>query len=96
VFWLLSKENALMTLGITHLPKHSSFGLYWISNRYQSNKRKKKCRNFVKKLDYETAKSFLKSGKISCGMEVFFIWSAASLKLSKSFLNQMMNSLFVP
>jgi mannose-1-phosphate guanylyltransferase len=91
-FDFCSKENALMTLGIQPTFPNTGFG-YIEYDKTDANPIKK-VSQFREKPDYETAKSFLKSGNFLWNGGIF-IWSAKSITEAFEKFQPQMNSLFL-
>ena len=90
-FDFCSKENALMTLGIQPTFPNTGFG-YIEFDKTDANPIKK-VSQFCEKPDYETAKSFLKSGNFLWNGGIF-IWSAKSITEAFEKFQPQMNALF--
>jgi mannose-1-phosphate guanylyltransferase len=91
-FDFCSKENALMTLGIQ--PTFANTGFGYIEYDEADNNPIKKVNQFREKPDYETAKSFLKSGNFLWNGGIF-IWSVKSITEAFAQFQPHMNALFV-
>jgi len=91
-FDFCSKENALMTLGIQPTFPNTGFG--YIEYDKKDVNPIKKVSQFREKPDYETAKSFLKSGNFLWNGGIF-IWSAKSIIESFEKFQPQMNTLFL-
>ena len=91
-FDFCSKENALMTLGIQPTFPNTGFG-YIEYDKTDANPIKK-VSQFREKPDYETAKSFLKSGNFLWNGGIF-IWSAKSITEAFEKFQPKMNELFL-
>ena len=91
-FDFCSKENALMTLGIQPTFPNTGFG--YIEYDKTDVNPIKKVSQFREKPDYETAKSFLKSGNFLWNGGIF-IWSAKSIIESFEKFQPQMNALFI-
>jgi mannose-1-phosphate guanylyltransferase len=91
-FDFCSKENALMTLGIQPTFPNTGFG-YIEYDKTDANPIKK-VSQFREKPDYETAKSFLKSGNFLWNGGIF-IWSAKSITEAFEKFQPQMNALFL-
>jgi mannose-1-phosphate guanylyltransferase len=91
-FDFCSKENALMTLGIQPTFPNTGFG-YIEYDKTDANPIKK-VSQFREKPDYETAKSFLKSGNFLWNGGIF-IWSAKSITEAFEQFQPQMNALFL-
>jgi mannose-1-phosphate guanylyltransferase len=91
-FDFCSKENALMTLGIQPTFPNTGFG-YIEFDKTDANPIKK-VSQFREKPDYETAKSFLKSGNFLWNGGIF-IWSAKSITEAFEKFQPQMNTLFL-
>mgnify|MGYP000977436003 FL=1 len=91
-FDFCSKENALMTLGIQPTFPNTGFG-YIEYDKTDANPIKK-VSQFREKPDYETAKSFLKSGNFLWNGGIF-IWSAKSITEAFEKFQPQMNELFL-
>ena len=91
-FDFCSKENALMTLGIQPTFPNTGFG--YIEYDKKDVNPIKKVSQFREKPDYETAKSFLKSGNFLWNGGIF-IWSAKSIIESFEKFQPQMNALFI-
>ena len=85
------KENALLTLGIQPTFPNTGFG--YIEFDKTDNNPIKKVNQFSEKPDYETAKSFLKSGNFLWNGGIF-IWSVQSIIEAFSTFQPQMNQLF--
>lgn len=90
-FDFCEKENALMTLGIQPTFPNTGYG-YIEYSKLDSNPIKKVAQ-FREKPDYETAKSFLKSGNFLWNGGIF-IWSVTSIISAFEKFQPQMNSLF--
>ncbi len=90
-FDFCSSENALMTLGIQPTFPNTGFG--YIEFDKLDLKSIKKVTQFREKPDYETAKSFLKSGNFLWNGGIF-IWSVKSIITSFEKFQPQMNALF--
>ena len=90
-FDFCSQENALMTLGIQPTFPNTGFG-YIEYDKTDANSIKK-VSQFREKPDYETAKSFLKSGNFLWNGGIF-IWSAKSITEAFEKFQPQMNALF--
>lgn len=90
-FDFCSSENALMTLGIQPTFPNTGFG--YIEYDKKEADSIKKVSQFREKPDYETAKSFLKSGNFLWNGGIF-IWSAKSIILAFENFQPTMNALF--
>ncbi len=90
-FDFCTKENALMTLGIQPTFPNTGFG-YIEYDKMDANPIKK-VSQFREKPDYETAKSFLKSGNFLWNGGIF-IWSAKSITEAFEKFQPQMNGLF--
>ena len=86
------KENALVTLGIQPTFPNTGFG-YIEFNKADTNAIKK-VNQFREKPDYETAKSFLKSGNFLWNGGIF-IWSVQSIIEAFSAFQPQMHQLFM-
>ncbi len=91
-FDFCSKEKALMTLGIQPTFPNTGFG-YIEFDKTDLNPIKK-VSQFREKPDYETAKSFLKSGNYLWNGGIF-IWSAKSITEAFEKFQPQMNALFL-
>ena len=91
-FDFCSNENALMTLGIQPTFPNTGFG-YIEYDKTDANPIKK-VSQFREKPDYETAKSFLKSGNFLWNGGIF-IWSAKSITEAFEKFQPQMNTLFL-
>mgnify|MGYP003609594643 CR=1 FL=1 len=91
-FDFCSNENALMTLGIQPTFPNTGFG-YIEYDKTDANPIKK-VSQFREKPDYETAKSFLKSGNFLWNGGIF-IWSAKSITEAFEKFQPQMNELFL-
>lgn len=91
-FDFCSKENALMTLGIQPTFPNTGFG-YIEYDKTDSNPIKK-VSQFREKPDYETAKSFLKSGNFLWNGGIF-IWSVKAITEAFEKFQPQMNGLFL-
>jgi mannose-1-phosphate guanylyltransferase len=91
-FDFCTKENALMTLGIQPTFPNTGFG-YIEYDKTDANPIKK-VSQFREKPDYETAKSFLKSGNFLWNGGIF-IWSAKSITEAFEKFQPQMNALFL-
>lgn len=91
-FDFCSNENALMTLGIQPTFPNTGFG-YIEFDKTDANSIKK-VSQFREKPDYETAKSFLKSGNFLWNGGIF-IWSAKSITEAFEKFQPQMNALFI-
>jgi mannose-1-phosphate guanylyltransferase len=91
-FDFCSTENALMTLGIQPTFPNTGFG-YIEFNKSDVNSIKKVVQ-FREKPNYETAKSFLKSGNFLWNGGIF-IWSVKSIISSFEKFQPQMNNLFL-
>ena len=85
------KENALLTLGIQPTFPNTGFG--YIEFDKTDNNPIKKVNQFREKPDYETAKSFLKSGNFLWNGGIF-IWSVQLIIEGFSTFQPQMNQLF--
>ncbi|MGV1012202.1 MAG: mannose-1-phosphate guanylyltransferase [Flavobacterium sp.] len=90
-FDFCEKEDALMTLGIQPTFPNTGFG-YIEFDKLDSNPIKK-VSQFREKPDYETAKSFLKSGNFLWNGGIF-IWSVQSITNAFEKFQPQMNALF--
>ena len=90
-FDFCEKEDALMTLGIQPTFPNTGFG-YIEFDKLDSNPIKKVAQ-FREKPDYETAKSFLKSGNFLWNGGIF-IWSVQSITSAFEKFQPQMNALF--
>ena len=90
-FNFCEKEDALMTLGIQPTFPNTGFG-YIEFDKLVSNPIKK-VSQFREKPDYETAKSFLKSGNFLWNGGIF-IWSVQSITNAFEIFQPQMNALF--
>jgi len=90
-FDFCSKENALMTLGIQPTFPNTGFG-YIEYDKTNSNPIKK-VSQFREKPDYETAKSFVKSGNFLWNGGIF-IWSVKAITEAFEQFQPQMNALF--
>ena len=90
-FDFCEKEDALMTLGIQPTFPNTGFG-YIEYDKLDSNPIKKVAQ-FREKPDYETAKSFLKSGNFLWNGGIF-IWSVQSITNAFEKFQPQMNALF--
>jgi mannose-1-phosphate guanylyltransferase len=90
-FDFCAKENALMTLGIQ--PTYPNTGFGYIEYDKTDANPVKKVSQFCEKPDYETAKSFLKSGNFLWNGGIF-IWSAQSITEAFEKFQPQMNTLF--
>lgn len=90
-FDFCEKEDALMTLGIQPTFPNTGFG-YIEFDKLDSNPIKKVAQ-FREKPDYETAKSFLKSGNFLWNGGIF-IWSVQSITSAFEKFQPQMNTLF--
>lgn len=90
-FDFCEKENALMTLGIQPTFPNTGFG-YIEYNKLDENSIKR-VSQFREKPDYETAKTFLKSGNFVWNAGIF-IWSAKSITEAFEQFQPQMNALF--
>jgi mannose-1-phosphate guanylyltransferase len=90
-FDFCSKEDALMTLGIQPTFPNTGFG--YIEYDKTDVNSIKKVSQFREKPDYETAKSFLKSGNFLWNGGIF-IWSAKSITAAFENFQPTMNTLF--
>lgn len=90
-FDFCAKENALMTLGIQPTFPNTGFG-YIEYDKTDSNPIKK-VSQFREKPDYETAKSFLKSGNFLWNGGIF-IWSVKAITEAFEKFQPQMNALF--
>ena len=87
-FDFCEKEDALMTLGIQPTFPNTGFG--YIEFDKEDSNQVKKVKQFREKPDYETAKSFLKSGNFLWNGGIF-IWSIQSvLKAFEKFQPQLL------
>ncbi|HQV37160.1 MAG TPA: mannose-1-phosphate guanylyltransferase [Flavobacterium sp.] len=86
------KENALLTLGIQPTFPNTGFG--YIEFDKTDNNPIKKVNQFSEKPDYETAKSFLKSGNFLWNGGIF-IWSVQSITEAFLKFQPQMNQLFM-
>ena len=87
-FDFCEKEDALMTLGIQPTFPNTGFG--YIEFDKEDSSQVKKVKQFREKPDYETAKSFLKSGNFLWNGGIF-IWSIQSvLKAFEKFQPQLL------
>lgn len=91
-FDFCESENALMTLGIKPTFANTGFG-YIEYDKSDANKIKK-VNQFREKPDYETAKSFIKSGNFLWNGGIF-IWSVKSILESFEKFQPTMNALFL-
>ncbi|POY41313.1 mannose-1-phosphate guanylyltransferase [Flavobacterium alvei] len=91
-FDFCANENALMTLGIQPTFPNTGFG-YIEYDKTDANPIKK-VSQFREKPDYETAKSFLKSGNFLWNGGIF-IWSAKSITEAFEKFQPQMNALFL-
>jgi mannose-1-phosphate guanylyltransferase len=91
-FDFCATENALMTLGIQPTFPNTGFG-YIEFNKSDINSIKKVVQ-FREKPDYDTAKSFLKSGNFLWNGGIF-IWSVQSIITSFEKFQPQMNALFL-
>jgi mannose-1-phosphate guanylyltransferase len=91
-FDFCAKENALMTLGIQPTFPNTGFG-YIEFDKSDANSIKKVAQ-FREKPDYDTAKSFLKSGNFLWNGGIF-IWSVKSIITSFEKFQPQMNALFL-
>jgi len=91
-FDFCSKENALMTLGIQPTFPNTGFG-YIEYDKTDANPIKK-VSQFREKPDYDTAKTFLKSGNFLWNGGIF-IWSAKSITEAFEKFQPQMNALFL-
>ncbi|WMW77385.1 mannose-1-phosphate guanylyltransferase [Flavobacterium sp. 20NA77.7] len=91
-FHFCETENALMTLGIK--PNFPNTGFGYIEYSQQDNKPIKKVVQFREKPNYETAKSFLKSGNFLWNAGIF-IWSVKEIVAAFEQFQPMMNELFL-
>jgi mannose-1-phosphate guanylyltransferase len=85
-------NNALMTLGITPTFPNTGFG--YIEFDKEDTNSIKKVTQFREKPDYETAKSFLKSGNFVWNAGIF-IWSVKAITEAFSQFQPVMNNLFL-
>ncbi len=85
-------NNALMTLGIKPTFPNTGFG--YIEYNKEDTNAIKKVSQFREKPDYETAKSFLKSGNFVWNAGIF-IWSVQAITESFSLFQPEMNNLFL-
>lgn len=90
-FDFCAKENALMTLGIQPTFPNTGFGYIEFDNK--DTNPIKKVSQFREKPDYETAKSFLKSGNFLWNGGIF-IWSVKSITEAFEKFQPQMNKLF--
>jgi mannose-1-phosphate guanylyltransferase len=90
-FNFCGKENALMTLGIQPTFPNTGFG--YIEYDKNDDNSIKKVSQFREKPDYETAKSFLKSGNFLWNGGIF-IWSVKSIVEAFERFQPQMNALF--
>ena len=90
-FDFCSNENALMTLGIQPTFPNTGFG--YIEYDKKDTNSIKKVSQFREKPDYETAKSFLKSGNFLWNGGIF-IWSIKSITEAFEKFQPQMNALF--
>lgn len=90
-FDFCSNENALMTLGIQPTFPNTGFG-YIEYDKTDANPIKK-VNQFREKPDYETAKSFLKSGNFLWNGGIF-IWSVKAITEAFEKFQPQMNTLF--
>lgn len=90
-FDFCAKENALMTLGIQPTFPNTGFG--YIEYDKTDNNPIKKVSQFREKPDYETAKSFLKSGNFLWNGGIF-IWSVKAITEAFEKFQPQMNALF--
>lgn len=90
-FDFCSNENALMTLGIQPTFPNTGFG--YIEYDKTDASPTKKVSQFREKPDYETAKSFLKSGNFLWNGGIF-IWSVKSITDAFENFQPQMNALF--
>jgi len=90
-FDFCAKENALMTLGIQPTFPNTGFG--YIEYDKTDTNPIKKVNQFREKPDYETAKSFLKSGNFLWNGGIF-IWSAKAITEAFEKFQPQMNALF--
>ncbi len=90
-FDFCSNENALMTLGIQ--PTYPNTGFGYIEYDKTDANPIKKVSQFREKPDYETAKSFLKSGNFLWNGGIF-IWSVKSIVEAFEKFQPQMNALF--
>ena len=90
-FDFCTKENALMTLGIQPTFPNTGFG--YIEYDKKDTNTIKKVSQFREKPDYETAKSFLKSGNFLWNGGIF-IWSIKSITEAFEKFQPQMNALF--
>lgn len=90
-FDFCEKENALMTLGIQPTFPNTGFG-YIEYNKLDENSIKR-VSQIREKPDYETAKTFLKSGNFVWNAGIF-IWSAKSITEAFEQFQPQMNALF--
>jgi mannose-1-phosphate guanylyltransferase len=90
-FDFCAKENALMTLGIQPTFPNTGFG-YIEYDKTDANPIKK-VNQFREKPDYETAKSFLKSGNFLWNGGIF-IWSVKAITETFEKFQPQMNALF--
>ncbi len=86
------KENALMTLGIKPTFPNTGFG--YIEYNKADTQSIKKVSQFREKPDYETAKSFIKSGNFLWNGGIF-IWSVKSIVEAFEKFQPQMNTLFL-
>ncbi len=91
-FEYCQNENALMTLGIQPTFPNTGFG-YIEFDKSDSNPIKK-VNQFREKPDYETAKSFLKSGNFLWNGGIF-IWSVKSITEAFTAFQPKMNQMFL-
>ena len=90
-FDFCAKENALLTLGIQPTFPNTGFG--YIEYDKKDTNSIKKVSQFREKPDYETAKSFLKSGNFLWNGGIF-IWSIKSITEAFETFQPQMNALF--
>ena len=90
-FDFCANENALMTLGIQPTFPNTGFG--YIEYDKTDAKEIKKVNQFREKPDYETAKSFLKSGNFLWNGGIF-IWSVRAITEAFENFQPQMNALF--